>query len=945
MSMKRILIFLLLTGALWGQTTIRIAVLRVQFAPDDNPLTTGNGLFMIDTVTTDPLAIDPAPHDRTYFRDHMIAADNFFNTVSRGHVRIEADIFPRGLTAAYDLTEPMSFYNPNTSNEAIDEGVARLFRDAVQLADDDPDIDFSAYDLVMVFHAGVGRDVDLGFDDTPQDIPSLFLSKDFLNDKLGAEFAGIPVDNGQTVVTQGVVLPETQNQAGYALALNGFVVSNIGTYLGMYDMVSVTDGRSGIGRFGLMDVGLLNASGLIPAPPNAFHRLLTGWETPVRLTRDAEVTIGRYLHGDNGTSVFEIPVNDDESFLIEYRGDPEVYLDSLQFELSRDRETYAGYMEVLQTYLKDRITISDSSGVLLKVDDYDWGLNGAGLLIWHIDRSVIRERSDPFINDDPLHRAVDLEEADGSQDIGQAYTLLDAGFQSELGTPLDFWYKSNPAPLYSNRFASNTTPNSNSYRARTPSGVVIENISEARTDVMTFRFKRENFVDGFPVETAFKAPVFTAAPVEGVSGDYLFVLDSLGNLRVFNTLDTLTMRLPVTGPGKMALADRDGNGAYDVLALAAGDSLYLFNLAYPLQNNWRTIIPAMAVHVTADMVTTAQGVYATVGDSLLFTDWEGNSHYTGFPTEIIGFIPGFTTPENSADAFTYNALYTDGDGQTSELRYNAETQRFYTIGGAYIDFTADAAPVGGFAVADMDGNGVRDIVYATDNAVYAYQPNGSILSGFPLEIPERDDHFAHVPLIYRDATGVAHLIAATRHGLILDYRMENGPHAWGRWLTGGRLSDSPRLVAWNDSAPFMVSAVTDSGRVYAWPLDDDPAVVLWNGPHADAANSGMAKNDNPAHAVKNTLMDAQRVYNYPNPAENNRTRIRYYLHHAASVTIRIFDGSGYLVDEFPAPGQGGMFNEIPWDVSDVASGVYTGQVTVENGSQKETKLIKILVVH
>lgn len=132
----------------------------------------------------------------------------------------------------------MGDYNPNTTDEEINKGISQLFVDAIQAADQSGAVDFTQYDLVVVFHAGVGRDVELGYDPTPQDIPSLYLSKSFLQKALGAEFDGIAVNNGQTKIFNGILLPETQNQEGYQIALNGFLVSNIGSYLGLYDLFS-----------------------------------------------------------------------------------------------------------------------------------------------------------------------------------------------------------------------------------------------------------------------------------------------------------------------------------------------------------------------------------------------------------------------------------------------------------------------------------------------------------------------------------------------------------------------------------------------------------------------------------------------------------------------------------------------------------------------------------
>jgi len=99
----------------------------------------------------------------------------------------------------------------------------------------------------------------------------------------------------------------------------------------------------------------------------------------------------------------------------------------------------------------------------------DRQLNG-GILIWHVDESIIESAiQDPQkgVNDNPLRRGVDLEEADGAQDIGFATSL---GFSSidPTGGAFDFWWNGNDArvitqtgdiQLYENRFDYDTQPN------------------------------------------------------------------------------------------------------------------------------------------------------------------------------------------------------------------------------------------------------------------------------------------------------------------------------------------------------------------------------------------------------------------------------------------------------------------------------------------------------
>ena len=60
------------------------------------------------------------------------------------------------------------------------------------------------------------------------------------------------------------------------------------------------------------------------------------------------------------------------------------------------------------------------------------------------------------------------------------------------------------------------------------------------------------------------------------------------------------------------------------------------------------------------------------------------------------------------------------------------------------------------------------------------------------------------------------------------------------------------------------------------------------------------------------LIPKSRFFNYPNPNDGSFTTIRYYLNEDSKVTIRIFDTSGYKVDQFSGPGVANTENEIVW---------------------------------
>ena len=57
----------------------------------------------------------------------------------------------------------------------------------------------------------------------------------------------------------------------------------------------------------------------------------------------------------------------------------------------------------------------DQNGVIVSIPDYDIGLPGSGLLIWHIDEHRINAGIDDYtINKNIENNGVDIEEADGA---------------------------------------------------------------------------------------------------------------------------------------------------------------------------------------------------------------------------------------------------------------------------------------------------------------------------------------------------------------------------------------------------------------------------------------------------------------------------------------------------------------------------------------------------
>lgn len=969
------IICLLLTSSLKSQNTYKICAIRVEFHTDDNPLTTGDGRFVFDTTDVTPFTIDPPPHNRSYFLDQINAVANYYHVASKKQINIEGQVFPLSQNASYELPHEMGFYNPNTTDEENNYQLSQLFIDAVKQADKDADIIFSDFDLVTVFHAGVGNDINLGFDETPQDIPSLYLSPDFLKKSLGDTFGGIVVDGGNTIIDQGIMLPETESQAGFELALTGIFAANIGSFLGLYDLFSPSSKMPGIGRFGLMDSGLFNLFGLTPAIPSAFSRELMGWDNVhSQNTPRNGIGISRFTGEDTShPSIIRIQANNSEYYLLEFRGDSQVNIDSLFNVLAEGRETFPTYLEVLKTYFPDRINVSDSTGVLIGVDDYDWGLPGAGLLIWHIDQDVINTRSGlNAINDDRDNRGVDLEEADGSQDIGYEYSIIEPGFNSELGTWLDFWFMDNPAPLYKNKFSRQSSPNSRNNLTYADSHIHLSEFSGNRGDVMTFNYFNQFYEQGFPVrlnsgdkseysdphiaKTSFSnhAAIFTSDS----SGHIFAITDSGKGLIQEN--QPIVANFSDNELPNLALADANDDNIYDHLIAVSNSGMINFFRIEDVNGDF--LLDTVKTLNLADPVTARPVVknpyfyIGTISGKIIrFHLSNGNIDST---FQFSGQVQSFTIlSENDFEIQSVNEVKIAPTVIDLNSDGSYETVRWLSIDEIHIESISESRSillidpaVASPAYADLDDDGYYEIIVNSDKKIQAFNYSGSMVDNYPITpLLRAEEYLVGTPLILDiDRDSANEIIVLTSMGQLYIFNLNGNLLDGFPTSIGGNVSHTP-VVGNIDNDDFIeLVALNEQGNLYGWQFDitEDATVLWWSQSSFNPTNNYyITTRLEPDQSTASELMPSQTVYNYPNPNKQNFTIIRYFLREDAQVRIRIFDLAGDIVDSFNGPGLGNVHNEKRWNLDGVSSGVYLCRVEAISATDSSVKIVKIMIVN
>jgi len=436
------------SATLHRDAPIRIAALRVEFVRDTLSTTSGDGGFAYDRShslfssldDTTVIHFDPPPHDSLYFADHLQFQHFYWDKMSGGAVSLQWDIFPAGERSAYRVPKQIWQYNYNNGDAQLDRGLAELFRDAIQAADADPALIWRNYDLVIIFHAGAGPEFDLGYTTTPHDIPSAWMISDDFRAQLNLP-NGIPVDGGSGFVSSGIILPETETHEGVQISLAGVATLMIGHWLGLPALYDRDDGSAVVGKWSMMDRGFGNFYGALPSPVDAFSADRMGWLPVSDAAEDTTRIVARFHEGPEAAPFLprslRIPVTAQEEFILECRfRDPE-----------NDSVAYAYPRGGRRMTLKDDYSVEVEPGfrVPVRADDLDFDSPGSGILIWHHDRTLDHLIDKGYFNAEDELRGLDLEEADGAQDLGRDYPFLTAGYGTDYGIYEDAWFGDNSA--------------------------------------------------------------------------------------------------------------------------------------------------------------------------------------------------------------------------------------------------------------------------------------------------------------------------------------------------------------------------------------------------------------------------------------------------------------------------------------------------------------------
>ena len=883
---------------------VRVAAIRISFQEDNNPGTTGNGSFLYSAPidTCGKYTIDPVPHDRSYFESQLLAVSNYFKSVSYNKFGIDMDnsmVYPISEEGSYILSNQMNYYHPFNQEEIHDERITELFRDAIDIAYTTDSINFSLYDHIVIFHAGIGQDFSLPFlDPTPEDIPSTFVDKEMLDKYLGGS-----IEISNSVIDQGIILPETQNHlffedseniflnaeepCDYQYGLTGTFALMLGFAIGLPPLWDTETGQSGIGIFGLMDQGSNNGRGLIPAPPDAWTRKHIGWEYSTRIIPPASIN----LPSRSENNIIEIPINDDEYFLIENRTNwyrDKMYIDSTRYNIYENSNRYPPFVEILfDSVLIDQ----DDNGVVTNVYNYDLGLPSSGILIWHIDEvNIDRGINNYSINNDRLNRGVDLEESDGAQDIGFPSIFLFS--DPSAGYFGDMWFKGNPeyersnpsmdglSPEFSHFSYPSTVSNSGS-----ASFITIDNIGH-QSDTMHFNVYNSLLADGFP--------------------------DSSLHIRLVYDLDNNGLMDIIGGVNSLWIAE-EGNLLNKQYFYSTINNIY--DISIRLFNNSNQL-----VILEKDDIASYVNFYKK-NSSL------GNLEYV------------FSDTLEMLDAVFIN-------NNSNNLIYKEATDLFFNT--AYsINNDGSTDSISGYpllSISDLDLDGQSEYL-----VVKNYSQNTSLshigmlevrninnnvmVSGFPV-----DSISNQYPALIKDLYGDEHpeIIVKNKNDEIIIIN-------WKGEIEYNLVNDGSLicLAEYQDK-----NAIITSSSIWLFDEVSENRGNQWATKNHDFGNSRTLQLHIPEKPYQNTLIDKNKTYAYPNPAYNEKVNFRIAVESAEKIDIMIYDVAGYFIHKinFMNPIMG-MIEEKVWNVDQIEPGVYFANITAWSGDTSETEILKVVILH
>jgi len=957
----------------FSKDTLKILAIMVDFQSDKYDATIGTGKFGSHyTKDYQNTIIDPLPHNKSFFDDHLLFASNYFRKVSKGKLNIKYNTLPDVIT----LSGMMRDYSPVYKSKDYTL-LGNLSQEAWSIAAQKyPAFNFKDYDLFIIFHAGVSNSLTTGSYEINRNLPALYLSPNAFKTIFGGSFTGLVNTPSGKAITNSIIMPETESReltsvdgsiSLLQISINGELVSNIASFLGLPDLYNTDTGISAIGRFGLMDGQAMVASlGVFPPEPSAWEKIYLGWVTPatVNLKNITPTLTASSAAGLSDTTIIKIPINDYEYYLVENRQQ-----DALKNDVNIIWHKGGQIINsVIPFNAANGFSFLDSNivgGNVIDTDEFDASTAGSGIVIWHIDEQVISQKIViGGINNDKLKKGVSVVEADGITDIGEIIKSIFGDIIGD-GTQDDFWSSGNKTKYYKNIFSDDTKPSAKANNGSN-SFIVMQNFS-ASAPKMSFSLSYGgSVVPKYKTNIAqWSQSASSVIPSKEGSlifyyaqfGNNLYKYDTNGNIvKTFNNFSSL---FPVYfTKGDTLFIAGSYNNVINILNISSGIIRQVITsetISAPLVN----IVPSSGnpfllfgcnngnVYKLVNYTTPLKVLSA----SSAVIQIAGNENYLSCVTQN-GIVDNYPSQTVIPYKVKKLAITKDQSGNYVSIILTDYDHCYIISKGSIIsDFRFPGpSPIDDFILADIAGTGETNIVFASGHYLTIINQKGTILENYPYCLPSGNYFSGKILSMYYDSDTIADLLTFTTSGDIYCINGKTGkPFNTFSLSTGATanfaslhpIDNSPRVPISDDLA---LTVCTSNGNIYTWDLLLASGQKLWYSTFGDYGNTSYL-----AAAQSSTtysqLLPESRTYNWPNPVYGSTTNIRFTANENSAVNVRVFDMGGQIVAEFNKDVLANIDSEVVLNVASLKSGVYFGRVeAVSSSGKSEFKIIKIAVI-
>jgi len=389
------------------------------------------------------------------------------------------------------------------------------------------------------------------------------------------------------------------------------------------------------------------------------------------------------------------------------------------------------------------------------------------------------------------------------------------------------------------------------------------------------------------------------------------------------------------------LADIDGDDTLEVIVAADDKKLHA----------WRhdgTPVPGFPVALGMETRSTpaasnldgvpGKEIVVLSGDSRVFAVRKDGTVLPGFPA-LQAWVDWVTSSVALSDV--------DGDGKTDIVVNNKKGLYLLDHEGrvkpgwpVFFDRPSVASP----AVGNIDDDPYSEIVVANGNKLYAFNYNGTLVTGFPVVVSEKRSVQSSPIIVDVDGRIGGEIIIGSPDGRLCAYDGRGNPVAGFPLTLGGGTHSTPMAFEFNGrSATMELAAAADDGRLYIWSLPAQPQWTAgWCRFHAVPDNSGFLPNSGQGFPQSRDM--AWNLYLYPNPVKKAQGRIRFSAGDVSWGNCKVFNLAGDLVQSLDFTAQPRTDNEIKWDTSNLASGVYIIRVEVSGMGGTKVLTCKAAVI-